>query len=237
MDKIFYAIDKGWANWLPDHPFWWNLTWFSIRLVPLAIVGVVLCGKKFLFNLGLATDVFKGLGAALLFTLPLFVGLAFVSDFNSEISVYKIRDRCIQPGFYEEVLCRSFLLGLLIRRFKWGFVPAALICALFFGAWHLYQGHNFMSSLAAFGITAMGAVWFGWLYTEWRFNAWINIGLHTFMNLSWLMFSVQGGAAGSLWANIFRMITVAISIWVTVKWISKKQGYSISRDTLWINKD
>lgn len=237
MDKIFYSFNKEWATHLPANPFLWDLSWLGIRLAPLLIVGFVISRQKLLFDLGLDRDFLKAIGAAFLFTLPLFIGMAVVAEFNREISLYKVWDRCIQPGFYEEVLCRSFLLGLLIRRFKWGFVPAALICALFFGAWHVYQGHNFASSLGAFAITALGAVWFGWLYAEWRFNAWINIGLHTFMNLSWLMFSVEGGALGGIWSNVFRAMTVVLSIVFTLKWLSKKEGFVISRKALWINRN
>ena len=35
-----------------------------------------------------------------------------------------------------------------------------------FGSVHLYQGHDAISALAAFGITFLGAIYFSWMYVE-----------------------------------------------------------------------
>lgn len=236
LDKILYSFDHNWATWLPDNAFLWYLTWFLARLSPVILVTLIIAKGEMLRELGLSKSFIKATGFAILFTAPLFIGFALLSPLNSDFKLLKIWTNCIQPGFYEEVLMRSFLFGLLFRRFKWGFLPATLFCAIFFGMWHLYQGSNWLSSFYAFVATAFGSIWFSWLYAEWRFNAWINIGLHVLMNFSWLLFSVEGGAAGNMTANILRAITVAASIIVTIRLISKKEGYVVNRTNLWINK-
>jgi uncharacterized protein len=134
------------------------------------------------------------------------------------------------------LLIRSFLFGLLFRYLRWGFIPAALLAAVFFGLGHIYQGENFLTAFIAFLVTAMGSLWYSWLYIEWRNNAAINIGLHLFMNLSWVIYDIQGGAAGELWSNVFRAVTIALSIIYTIKMVCKKQGFAVNRKVFWINK-
>ncbi|QGY47896.1 CPBP family intramembrane metalloprotease [Maribellus comscasis] len=236
IDKIFYSINPNWATWFPENYFIRYLCILFLRLVPIAGVSFILLQKNVLKGLGLTANFSKAFFFAFLFTLPLFVGFAFFAKFDPEVKLSKIFTHCISPGFYEELLIRSFLIGLLFRYFKWGFIPASLLGALFFGSWHLYQGHDLMSSFFAFLVTAMGSVWFAWLYFEWRFNAWINISLHALMNFSWMLFSIDGGAAGNALSNIFRGITIALSIVVTVRMISLKRGFIINRKTLWINQ-
>lgn len=236
LDKILYSFDHNWATWLPSNPFLWYLTWFLARLSPVLLVTLIIAKHEVLSELGLSRNFVKASGYAILFTAPLFIGFALLSPFNPDFKFLKIWTNCIQPGFYEEVLMRSFLFGLLFRRFKWGFIPATLFSAFFFGLWHLYQGSNWQSSFYAFIATALGSIWFSWLYVEWRFNAWINIGLHVLMNFSWLLFNVEGGAAGNVTANIFRAITITLSILITIKMISKKEGFAVTIHKLWINK-
>lgn len=236
LDKILYSFDHNWAAWLPANPFLWYLSWFLIRLSPVILVTLIMARREMLNELGLSKNFIKATGFAILFTTPLFIGFALLLPLNADFKLLKIWINCIQPGFYEEVLMRSLLFGFLFRRFKWGFIPATLFSAFFFGLWHLYQGSNWLSSFYAFVATAFGSIWFSWLYVEWRFNAWINVGLHILMNFSWLLFSVEGGAAGNMTANIPRVITIVFSIVVTVLMISKKEGFAVNRKNLWINR-
>lgn len=235
LDNILYSFDHGWANWLPGNPFLWDLSWFLLKLIPAILATVLIAREKTVKELGLSGNFIKATGFALLFTAPIFIGFAIFSAVNTEFQLVEIWTRCIHPGIYEEILFRSFLFGLLFRRFRWGFIPAALFSSFFFGIWHLYQGSNWLSSFYAFGATALGSVWFGWLYAEWRFNAWINIAMHTLMNFSWLLFSVEGGAAGNMTANALRICTITLSIFLTIKIISKKEGFVVTKNNLWIN--
>ncbi len=236
LDTILYSFNPNWASWLPSDPFLWYLCWFLARLSPVFLITILIVKQKTFRELGLSGNFIKATGFALLFTAPLFIGYAIFSNINHDLQFLKIWTHCIHPGFYEEILMRSFLFGLLFRRFRWGFIPATFISALFFGAWHVYQGNSWLNSLYAFGATAFGSVWFSWLYAEWRFNAWINITLHTLMNFVWLLFNVEGGAAGNLTANLLRIITITLSIILTIRVISQKEGFVITKNNLWINK-
>ena len=64
---------------------------------------------------------------------------------------------CVIPGFMEEFMFRAFMFGLLFRYAKTGFFWAVILPALLFGSLHLFQGHDALSSLAAFGVTFIGA--------------------------------------------------------------------------------
>lgn len=174
-----------------------SLCFQLICLMPLVIGLFLICKPKDIIeNSGLNRGFLSGMGTALLCTLPMIVGNAVIGTFNKDITISKILSSMIYSPFFEELAFRGFLFGLLFRYACWGFIPAALIGALVFGAGHLYQGNDIMSSLASFGVTALGAVWFSWMYAEWRFNLWLPTGMHIFMNASWIFFSVNPTAAG-----------------------------------------
>lgn len=234
--KILYSFNPNWATFLPNNPFFWELSWLVLRLVPVILVAALLSEKRILIDLGLVSNFWLALLYSIIFTAPLFIGFALFGKLNTNINTIKIVSNCLVPGFYEELLIRSFLIGFLYKHFKWGFFPAAIFGAVFFGAWHIYQGHNFLSSFFAFLTTAAGSIWFAWLYLEWRSNAWINILLHILMNLSWLLFSVEGGAAGTTLANVLRLCTVALSVLVTIQLQSKRKGFIVNRQTFWVNR-
>lgn len=237
---LFYLADlltiiySDWKNLLPQHRFLNNLIWFSLRIGLVFLITPLLIKGNVLHALGLDCRFLRGITLACLFTLPMLLGPSIIYSFNSEISFYDIWLYGIHAAFWEELLIRSFLFGLLFRYLRWGFIPAALLAAVFFGLGHIYQGDNFLTAFMAFLITAMGSLWYSWLYIEWRNNAAINIGLHLFMNLSWVIYDIQGGAAGELWPNVFRAFTITLSIIYTVKRISKKHGFAVNKNVLWV---
>ena len=139
---------------------------------------------------------------------------------------------------FEELVYRGFVFGQLFRYARWGFLPAALLAALAFGSLHLYQGHDPVSALTAFGVTALGSIFFSWLYVEWNYNLWSVIWLHTLMNLPWIVFRVStSGAVGDIGANALRLCTIILAIGLTVAY-KRKQGlpYRIQINTLITNK-
>ena len=75
-----------------------------------------------------------------------------------------------------------------------------------------------ISSLAAFGVTFIGAVYFSWMYVAWNFNLWVPIGLHILMNLAWFIFTMEGteNAAGGLISNIARVISILLAVGLTI---------------------
>ncbi|MGQ9620357.1 MAG: CPBP family glutamic-type intramembrane protease [Bacteroidales bacterium] len=77
--------------------------------------------------------------------------------------------------------------------------------------------------IGVFLTTFSGAIFFAWLYIEWSNNLWIPVFLHTFMNLSWEIFKVSENAPGNIKSNIFRSLTIAIAIIVTIMYKRQKK--------------
>ena len=131
-------------------------------------------------------------------------------------------------ALFEEIIFRGFLFGMLFRYLKIGFVLAALIPSLLFGSIHLYQGADLISALIVFAVTFIGALYFSWMYVEWHFNLWVPVFLHLLMNLSLYLFATEGNtsAAGGLASNIFRLISIALAITLTL-WYRKKHSQKL----------
>lgn len=193
--------------------------------------------QEIMASMGLA----HGFGAGMLFgvlaTLPMLVGYACIGTPDREITTDHLLNRVLVAGVCEELIFRGFVFGQLFRYAHWGFLPAALVTAAVFGSLHLYQGHDTMSALGSFAVTAAGSIFFSWVYVEWNYNLWCPIWLHTLMNLPWIVFSVsENGAVGGMGANLLRFGTVAIAIGLTLA--NKKQRglpYSINHKTLIVN--
>jgi hypothetical protein len=117
-----------------------------------------------------------------------------------------------------------------------GIYSCIIVRICYFGLGHIYQGSTLIDIIAVFSITAMGAIWFAWLYIEWENNLWIPIFLHIMMNVSWTLFNVSENALGGIYTNIFRAITIAfLTIIITICYY-KKRGLRINRKNLIINK-
>lgn len=198
------------------------------------LVGLLYGFKNILKNLGLN----KGLIIALIFSiitvLPMLISSAIVGSVDRNIDYGALLYKTLFAGFFEEYFFRGFLFGILFRKLKWGFIPASILGAIVFGLGHIYQGSSLNETIGVFAITAMGAVWFAWLYIEWGNNLWIPIMLHILMNLSWVLFEVSENALGEVYTNIFRAITIALTIIITIRY-HKKRGLIITRRNLIVN--
>lgn len=189
-----------------------------IVCLPIVVVLLLLHRPKdFFHHLGLDGNFIKGMVFALISTLPLFIAFPVVGDFNGGLTWDKLVRSAVIAAFFEEVIFRGFIFGQLFRYCKIGFWWSVIIPSLLFGSIHLYQGSDPLSSLAAFGVTFIGGLFFSWIYVKWDFNLWCPVGLHFFMNLSWLLFTVEGNsvAAGGLASNIFRVLSVAAAVSLT----------------------
>lgn len=211
----------------------------SIRAILLTLAvfvftAVVINPKEIFSFLGLNRNILKGFGIALICVLPIYFIFTIFGKFANDISLFRIYHKCIIAGFTEELVCRAFMFGLLFRYAKSGFFWAILLPALYFGSQHLYQGHDIISSLFAFGVTFIGALYFSWMYAEWNFNLWVPIGLHIFMNLAWFIFSMEGteNAAGGLISNIARVISILLAVGITV-WHKRKNESKIFSYPVW----
>lgn len=205
-----------------------------LTLAVFLFTAIVIKPKEILTFLGLDNNILKGFGIAIICVLPLYIIFPIFGGFASDISAFRIYHKCIIAGFTEELVCRAFMFGLLFRYAKTGFFWAVLLPALYFGSLHLYQGHDMVSSLFAFGVTFIGALYFSWMYAEWNFNLWVPIGLHIFMNLAWFIFTMEGteNAAGGLISNIARVISILLAVGLTV-WYKRKTGAKVFSYPVW----
>lgn len=214
------------------HRFW---TYYGGSLGIVFLISAFLYGlKNVLPSLGLDKGILKGMGYGLLFTLPMFLGYAAIGEMRTEWTWFTVLTIFIAAAM-EEVVYRGFLFGQLFRKANWGFIPAVLLNALIFGSGHLYQGNSFGQTLGVFFVTLMGGIWFAWLYIEWENNLWIAIGLHVFMNLSWKLFAISDTALGGWGANLFRIITIALSIVFTIYYRKQRGGLRVNKKNLIFN--
>ncbi len=207
---------------------------YSWWIVPVILVVGILYGfKNILKEMRLHQGLVIGFGFAFVTVLPMFLGSAMIGNINSEISTLKLIQSTLLAGFMEEWLFRGFLFGMLFRKLQWGFIPAAVLGAVIFGMGHIYQGVDFMQIVGIFAVTFMGAVWFAWLFIEWKENLWIPIFLHIFMNLSWILFDVSSNALGGVLPNVFRIITIALTVIFTIHYNKTKDYTRIHEGNLW----
>lgn len=208
---------------------------YSIMFLAVIILTAFVIKPRELFSfLGLTDNIAKGFCISFICVLPLFIIFPILGSFYTDTTCSFILRKSILPGFMEEFMFRAFMFGLLFRYAKTGFFWAVILPALLFGSLHLYQGHDILSSLAAFGVTFIGAVYFSWMYVEWNFNLWIPIGLHILMNLAWVIFTMEGTevAAGGLISNIARVISILLAVGLTV-WYKRKNETKVFNYPVW----
>ena len=210
---------------------------YSWWVIPLFIATAALYGfRNMLLVLGLQKGFFTGLAFSVMVVLPMFLGSAIIGEFVSEMNLLAVVHKTFLAGFMEELLFRGFLFGILFRKLKWGFIPASLPGAVIFGISHLYQGSSITEIIGIFVVTFIGALWFAWLYIEWNDNLWIPIWMHILMNLSWTIFDVSTNALGGFEANIFRVITIALSVIITIAYCKRRKLFRINKNNLFVNR-
>ena len=239
---VYFTCSYGWdikAYFFPDlfagNAYLRNtsvqVTFFL--LVPVLVTAALYGWKNLGRELGLDRGFGRGLGFAFLATLPMALGYAAVAGFEWEMSLPSFMYGSVQAGFTEEVIFRAFLFGLLVRKCGWGLVPATLVDGLVFGLVHMYQGDTALEAGMVFVATGAGAMWFSWLFKEWNWNLWVPIFLHFFMNFYWTGFDMADNAAGGLWANVFRVMTIIFTVVVTnrpalMAWFERGRPVSIA---------
>lgn len=242
MIIVYLVYDNAHLLYRPLHI---KISWLRLALrgliTSIVMVALLLCIHKpsdILSSMGLNHDVFKGLGLAFICCCPLLIGMPIIGSFDRELSLDYLLRMVILAAFLEELIFRGFLFGQLYRYGKVGFIWAVIVPAILFGLGHLYQGHSLLSSLSAFGVTALGALYFSWVYVKCDYNLWIPIGLHMFMNFCWIVFPEEGNvnAVGSLMPNILRLISILLTI-TLITILSKKNTFTNKCHWLtWHNK-
>lgn len=213
---------------------------FSYLIVGIPVfAGTMLIHKKgnIVEPLGLSSSLYSGFKWGLLFTLPMFLGGWIYFTFHQELEWQQLIAGTFIAGIMEELYYRGFLFGQLFRNTRLGFVASIFLSALLFAMAHLYQSENPAEMLGIFSLTFMGAIYFAWLYVEWQYNLWVPIFTHSFMNLSWALFLIDNTALGGTKANIFRALTIAAAILLTL-YIKKKKKKPliINKNNLWLLK-
>jgi len=228
--KIFSAIDI-----LVNFRLISYILTYIIAGMPL-FIGTAIIHKdiKILSYLGLNGNFILGFLLTVMFTLPMFIGGILFFPLNYKMSLPEVIRLTICAGLFEELYFRGFLFGQLFKYTKLGFIPAVFLGAILFAAGHLYQSSDFSVIIGIFLTTFMGAILFAWLYVEWNYNLWVPIMMHFLMNLSWAIFSVSENALGGMTSNVFRGLTIATSIIVTIIY-KKRKGLvlEVNKKTLW----
>jgi len=103
----------------------------------------------------------------------------------------------IAGTFAEEVGFRGFLFLQLRRWLALPFWVAATISSALFGLAHYSQGDTVATSLAATGVTFLGAVLFCWTM-ERSGDLWAAVTLHAGFNIVWMIFQLGDNAVGNL---------------------------------------
>ena len=177
--------------------------------------------KRMLEILGLSKGVLMAFILALLAALPHLIGMQYLHGFNKEISFSDAWIQGIHPGYHEEIIYRGFVIGILVRYAKMPAIIPLILSSVLFALGHLYQAHNISESFAVF-CTAFGAgtgFFFFYKYTNW--NLWFPLFLHSFMDTATTISNWQGTITMSLQDNVFRGITILITIFISYK-INKK---------------
>ena len=209
---------------------------YSWWIIPIVItVGLLYGFRNVLKELCLDKKIFTAFTYSLIAVSPMLISSAIIGEVDTEINWLSLLYKTLFAGFMEEVLFRGFLFGILFRKLGWGFIPATLLGAVVFGLGHLYQGTTTTELIGVFLVTFIGSAWFAWLFIEWGENLWVPIFLHILMNLSWILFSMSDNALGNTYANIFRFVTIAITIVATIIYNIKRDKFSVNSKNLITN--
>ncbi|WP_153398906.1 CPBP family intramembrane glutamic endopeptidase [Chryseobacterium vaccae] len=211
---------------------------YIMAVVPLMISLYMISEKNMINTLGLNINgLKKGILLSFLFILPMVLYALFFSRINTNTDPANLFAKSAFAGLFEEVIYRGFIFGILFRYLKMGFIPAVVIASVIFASGHLYQGTLLIDLFQIFILTFLGSVLYAWLYTEWNFNLWIPVVLHSLMNLVWMLFDFDHTVIGSSGANICRFLTVALAIIYTVRFKRKNNiPLSVHKQSLWTFK-
>ncbi|WP_190242587.1 CPBP family intramembrane glutamic endopeptidase [Hymenobacter lapidiphilus] len=197
-------------------------SWLGIPMLTLAAwygPGRVL--RELGWQAPVGTGLLMGLGC----TLPMLLGYAVLFPLTTTagpVLFSGLLRGAFWAGLSEETLFRGFLFGQLYRRVKLPWLLVVLVESGIFATGHLYQSHDLASAVGVLAVTFGGGVWFGWLYKSWQ-NLWVPIFLHMFMNGWWMLFEVDNSAVGSVGANVFRVLTIVLSV-VLTRWHLRRRA-------------
>ncbi|MBV8324771.1 CPBP family intramembrane glutamic endopeptidase [Chryseobacterium sp.] len=209
---------------------------YSVTLIPLIIALKILFPERNIFDLfSLNNSLIKGLILAFAGTLPMITGYMIHFRLISKIDFESLFINTISSAFFEELIFRAYLIGILFRFSRLGFLSSVVLGSLLFAQVHLYQSRDIMELTEIFAITFLGSVFFAWVYSEQEFNIWTAIFIHFFMNLYWELFNVSDNVSGNLYGNLYKLISLVLIVTLTVYDKKRKnKPFQITRKNLFI---
>jgi membrane protease YdiL (CAAX protease family) len=166
--------------------------------------------------LGLRASPLVGLVVGVVASLPMVVQAA-ISHAVPPWSNAILRNVIVMP-FAEELLFRGLLVVMPVACGRLPFWPCAVFSGVAFGSLHVpWSPDVSWDDAPVFAVTAIGGIWFAWLCRSFRWNLWVPIVMHGVMNAHLFVFDVEAGAAGSLWPNVGRGLTIALATVLAVR--------------------
>ncbi|WP_157676841.1 CPBP family intramembrane glutamic endopeptidase [Chryseobacterium sp. T16E-39] len=207
---------------------------YSITLIPLIITLKILLPKNNMLDLfSLDKSILKGFIFAFIGTLPMVIGYLIHFKITPKLNFESLFINTVSSAFFEEIIFRAFLIGILFRFTKLGFLGSIILGSLLFAQVHLYQSPNPTELIEIFAITFLGSVFFAWIYFEFEFNIWIAMFVHFFMNLYWEIFNVSENVSGNTFGNLYKLFSLILIVIMIVYYKrTKKQPFSITRKNL-----
>ncbi|WP_250253681.1 CPBP family intramembrane glutamic endopeptidase [Chryseobacterium sp. Marseille-Q3244] len=190
---------------------------YTITLIPLMITAKILFPEKNIpYVFSLDQSISKGFIFSFMGTLPMLIGYIVHFNMTHTIHYQSLFINTISSAFFEEIIFRAFLIGILFRFTKLGFLSSILLGSLLFAQVHLYQSQETVELMEIFAITFLGSVFFSWVYFEHTFNLWVAIFLHFFMNLYWELFNVSENVSGNVYGNFYKIISIVLVVALTI---------------------
>ncbi|WET48469.1 CPBP family intramembrane metalloprotease [Chryseobacterium indologenes] len=197
---------------------------YTITLIPLLITAKVLFPeKKITYIFSLDQSISKGFILSFIGTLPMLIGYLMHFNISHTIHYQSLFINTISSAFFEEIIFRAFLIGILFRFTKLGFLSSIFLGSLLFAQVHLYQSQDTVELIQIFAITFLGSVFFSWAYFEQKFNLWMAIFLHSFMNMYWELFNVSENVSGNTYGNLYKIFSIILVVALTV-FYKRKRG-------------
>ncbi|MDQ0066373.1 CPBP family intramembrane glutamic endopeptidase [Chryseobacterium lathyri] len=211
VDLFYFKSIQSFVKQLSGSKAVAHISAYCITMLPLVITLKILFPEKNITNLfSINKPVLKGLSIAFMGTLPMLAGYFTYFKLVQSINFQSLFINSISSPFFEELIFRAFLIGILYRFTRMGFITSALFGSLLFAQVHLYQGSSFAELTEIFLITFLGSVFFSWAYFETDFNLWTAISLHLFMNLYWEIFNVSDNVSGNMYGNLFKVLSILL---------------------------
>jgi membrane protease YdiL (CAAX protease family) len=152
-----------------------------------------------------------GILFALACTIPM-LALGFLSPEQTDTS--DLFYTTVQAGFVEELLFRGFAFGMLVQLGRVRVWPAAILTGVVFGAVHLssFNTEAVQREFVWIAMIAVGGVLYAWLFWRWKWNLWVIIALHLFMNLWWGVWDLGENTLGPWAVTVARVMTLTLAV-------------------------